>query len=258
MVAHDWGVLLRALGGKIEPDGTLSDEASPELRRIRRAMERQHRVIEEVLRKTLRSLSAEGAAQDELITVRNERFVIPVKTEFRRRVPGVVHGGSSSGQTVFVEPLEAMEQNNELIRLLDEEQGEIHRILRALTAAMGEEAEVLLAGAGVLAEVESHFARARFAEEFGCVRPVFADSTRSGEAAGNGVPGSVAGTSPPKRRLDGAPDLSVRPEIRVRRSEGTEAGTSVTDRSPGWSWWRLGIRCWSCGCGVAGRVGRCR
>ncbi|GAC1422333.1 MAG: endonuclease MutS2 [Acidobacteriaceae bacterium] len=173
VVEHDWRGLLRALEGKIEPDGTLSDDASPELRRIRRAMERQHRVIEEVLRKSLRTLSAEGSAQDELITVRNERFVIPVKTEYRRRVPGVVHGGSSSGQTVFVEPLEAMEQNNELIRLLDEEQGEIHRILRALTAAIGAEAGALLAGAEVLAEVESHFARGRFAEEFGCVRPVF-------------------------------------------------------------------------------------
>src|SRR5205807_1008950 len=135
--------------------------------------ERQHRQIEETLRKTLRSVSSEGAAQDEVITVRNERFVIPVKTEFRRRVPGVVHGGSSSGQTVFVEPLEVMEQNNELIRLLDEEQGEIHRILRMLTQAVGEWAAVLLEAAGVLAEVESHWARARFAEEMGCVRPVF-------------------------------------------------------------------------------------
>ena len=61
--------------------------------------------------------------QDELITIRGERFVIPIKIEQKRRVQGVVHGASSSGQTVFVEPLETIEQNNELVRLLDEEHG---------------------------------------------------------------------------------------------------------------------------------------
>ena len=162
------------LRGKIEPDGTLSDDASPELRRIRRAMERQHRAIEESLRKSLRALSAEGSTQEDLITVRGERFVIPVKSEFRRSVPGVIHGSSSSGQTVFVEPLETIEQNNELIRLLDEEQSEIHRILVALTRAIGQQADVILLGASILAEVESHFARARFANDLDCIRPTFA------------------------------------------------------------------------------------
>jgi DNA mismatch repair protein MutS2 len=171
----DAAELLQTLRGKIEPDGSLSDDASHELRRIRRAMERQHRAIEESLRKSLRALASEGSTQEELITVRGERFVIPVKAEFRRRVPGVIHGSSSSGQTVFVEPLETIEQNNELQRLLDEEQREIHRILVAMTRALGEEAEAILLGTTVLAEVESHFARARFANELGCVRPVFGD-----------------------------------------------------------------------------------
>ena len=87
--------------------------------------------------------------------MRGERFVIPVKAEFRRRVPGVIHGSSSSGQTVFVEPLETIEQNNELQRLLDEEQREVHRILVAMTRAIGAEADAILAGTAVLAEVES-------------------------------------------------------------------------------------------------------
>jgi DNA mismatch repair protein MutS2 len=173
LLDHDFAPLLRELRGKIEPDGSLADDASPELRRIRRAMERQHRAIEESLRKSLRALASEGSAQDELITVRGERFVIPVKAEFRRRVPGVVHGSSSSGQTVFVEPLETIEQNNELQRLLDEEQREVHRILVAMTRAIGEQAEAILLGTAVLAELESHFARAGFANELGCVRPVF-------------------------------------------------------------------------------------
>ena len=172
---HDFAQLLYALRGKIEPDGSLSDDASHELRRIRRAMERQHRAIEESLRKSLRALSSEGSTQEDLITVRGERFVIPVKTEFRRRVPGVIHGSSSSGQTVFIEPLETIEQNNELVRLLDEEQREIRRILVAMTGAIGAQADAILAGTSVLAEIESHFARARFANDLACVRPVFAD-----------------------------------------------------------------------------------
>jgi len=170
----DFAPLLHTLRGKIEPDGSLSDDASHELRRIRRAMERQHRAIEESLRKSLRALAAEGSTQEELITVRGERFVIPVKSEFRRKVPGVIHGSSSSGQTVFVEPLETIEQNNELQRLLDEEQREIHRLLVAFTRAIGEQADAILLGASILAEVESHFARARFANSLACVRPTFA------------------------------------------------------------------------------------
>ncbi len=173
LLEHDFAPLLRLLRGKIEPDGSLSDDASPELRRIRRAMERQHRAIEESLRRSLRALADGGSTQDELITVRGERFVIPVKAEFKRRVPGVIHGSSSSGQTVFVEPLETIEQNNELVRLLDEEQSEIHRILVAMTRALGENAVGIHTGACILAEVESHMARARFAESLNCVRPAF-------------------------------------------------------------------------------------
>jgi DNA mismatch repair protein MutS2 len=173
LLHHDLAPLLRLLRGKIEPDGSLNDDASPELRRIRRAMERQHRAIEESLRKSLRGLSEGGSTQEDLITIRGDRFVIPVKAEFKRKVPGVIHGSSSSGQTVFVEPLETIEQNNELVRLLDEEQSEIHRILVAMTRALGENAEAIHLGTCILAEVESHFGRARFAVALNCVRPSF-------------------------------------------------------------------------------------
>ncbi|HJX00308.1 MAG TPA: Smr/MutS family protein, partial [Terriglobales bacterium] len=88
------------------------------------------------------------------------------------RVNGVVHGASSSGQTVFVEPLETIEQNNELVRLLEEENAEIHRILLEMTIRIGEHAETLEQAAGILAEVELQFAKARFAQDYQCVRPV--------------------------------------------------------------------------------------
>ena len=85
------------------------------------------------MRGYLRRLAEGGAVQDELVTIRGERFVIPVKVEQRRRVQGVVHGSSSSGQTVYIEPLETIEQNNDLVRLLEEELAEIRRILQEMT-----------------------------------------------------------------------------------------------------------------------------
>ena len=173
LVRHDLGQLLSSLRGKIEPDGSLSDDASPELARIRRALAHQHRAIEASLRRALAKLSDDGSTQDALITVRGERFVIPVKAEFKRKIGGVIHGSSSSGQTVFVEPMETIEQNNELTRLLDEEQAEVHRILVAMTRAVAMQAPALLLGAAILAEADAHQGIARFAEELNCVRPAF-------------------------------------------------------------------------------------
>ncbi len=144
----DFTPLLRYFGNKILPDGTLDDRASPELARIRREIEKQKRTIQESLRSYLRRLSEGGAVQDELVTIRGDRFVIPVKVEQRRRVQGVAHGASSSGQTVFIEPLETIEQNNELVRLLEDEQAEIHRILLEMTARLGEHADALAACGG--------------------------------------------------------------------------------------------------------------
>src|SRR5215469_7879428 len=165
--------LAESIERKIQPDGSLSDDASPELRRIRREQERQQRVIEESLRAALRKLSGEGSTQEDLITIRGDRFVIPVRSELKRRVSGVVHGASSSGQTVYVEPLETIEQNNELVRLLEEEQAEIHRIFVALTRQVSGYAHALVEGARVLALVDTRLARSRFARDYHCVGPTF-------------------------------------------------------------------------------------
>ena len=163
--------LAESIERTIQPDGSLADSASPELHRIRREQERQQRQIEESLRAALRKLSSDGATQEDLITIRGDRFVIPVRAELKRRISGVVHGASSSGQTVYVEPLETIEQNNELVRLLEEEQAEIHRIFVALTRQVGTYAVSLVDGARVLALVDSLQARARFARDFECVAP---------------------------------------------------------------------------------------
>lgn len=163
--------LLQALEGKFEPDGSLADHASPELARIRRHMERQRRAIQDSLRGMLRRLSGEGGLQQDLITVRGERFVLPVKAEWKRRVPGVLHGASSTGQTFFIEPMETIEHNNELQRLLEEEQEEVQRVLAAMTRQVGAHAQAIALCAAVLTEIESLFARARFAQDYQCVPP---------------------------------------------------------------------------------------
>jgi DNA mismatch repair protein MutS2 len=163
--------LLKSIRNKILPDGTLDDRASPQLASIRREVEKQRRGIQDSLRGYLRRLSEGGSTQDDLVTVRGERFVIPVKIEQKRRVQGVVHGASSSGQTVFIEPLETIEQNNELVRLLEEEQAEIRRILLEMTQRIGEQSSDIYAAQQILAELELQFAKARFADDYNCVAP---------------------------------------------------------------------------------------
>jgi DNA mismatch repair protein MutS2 len=198
----DFTDLLRFFRNKIQPDGTLDDHASPELSRIRREIEKQRRTIQESLRGYLRRLAEGGTVQDELITIRGERFVIPVKTEQKRRVQGVVHGASSSGQTVYVEPLETIEQNNDLVRLLDEEQSEVHRILLEMTQHIGTQAAQILAAVEALSELELQFAKARFAEDYNCVAVQLSgdhkDScgdSRPRELALSNVEGSKAGNA---------------------------------------------------------------
>jgi len=184
----DFTLLLRYFRNKILPDGTLDDHASKELAHIRREIEKQRRSIQESLRSHLKRLSGEGAVQEELVTIRGERFVIPVKVEHRRHVQGVAHGTSSSGQTVFIEPLETIEQNNELVRLLDEEQAEIHRILLEMTGRLGEQADALESAKDVLSELELQFAKARFAEEYDCVEVKLLPESDPGSSQPNCTP----------------------------------------------------------------------
>ena len=175
----DFADFLRGFRNKILPDGTLDDRASPELANIRREIDKQRRTIQGSLRGYLRRLSEGGATQEELITIRGERFVIPLKSEQKRRVQGVVHGASSSGQTVFIEPLETIEQNNELVRLMEEEQAEVRRILLEMTRRIGERSAGIVHAQGVLAELELQFAKAGFAIDYECVAPTLTSEGRA-------------------------------------------------------------------------------
>lgn len=170
--------LAEALRSRFNPDGTLADSASPELRRIRGRITRQKKTISESLTASLRALTEGGEARDEIITIRGERFVIPVKAEFKRRIPGVLHGASSSGQTVYLEPLETIEQNNELVRLVEDEQRESARIFAMMTSELAAHADGIALGAAALAQLDTLAARARFSIAFNCTRPIFADPHR--------------------------------------------------------------------------------
>ena len=165
--------LLNELVGKIEPDGTIPDHASVALGRLRRDIEKQKKSIQDSLERFLRAHHEEGVLQEEFVAIRNERFVVPVIAGQRRKIDGVIHGASSSGHTLFVEPLETIDLNNELVRLTEEEMREVHRILRELTERLRGYADSILSTLHTMGELELVFAKARFATEFDCVRPRF-------------------------------------------------------------------------------------
>ena len=120
-----------AITKKILPNGELDDRASPELARIRHDIGRLRSSITRSLENLMRRSSE--AIQEELVTVRNDRFVIPVRADHRGRINGVAHGSSSSGQTIFIEPMQTIEANNELQTLREAEQREIAAILFRLS-----------------------------------------------------------------------------------------------------------------------------
>jgi DNA mismatch repair protein MutS2 len=169
----EFRALLNDLAGKIAPDGSVPDHASVALGRLRRDIERQKNSIQESLERFLRSHHEEGVLQEEFVTIRNERFVVPVIAGQRRKIDGVIHGASSSGHTLFVEPLETIDLNNELVRLTEEELREVHRILRELTERLRGYADSILSTLVTMGALEWIFAKARFAIEFDCVKPRF-------------------------------------------------------------------------------------
>ena len=167
----DFRHLSTAIRRAILPNGEISDDASPQLKRLRENMEDARGKIHKSLEKILHARGQ--STGEDYVTVRNDRFVIPVRAADRRTVPGVVHGASATGQTVFVEPLEAIDLNNRLVQLSEDELVEIARILEELTERVRLERGSLEAAAARVAHLDSIFARGRFAREFDCTMPKF-------------------------------------------------------------------------------------
>ncbi|HEX3879852.1 MAG TPA: endonuclease MutS2, partial [Bryobacteraceae bacterium] len=169
----DFRALLKELDGKILPDGSVADNASVALNRLRRDIERQKKAIQDSLERFLKAHRDEGILQEEFVTIRNERFVVPLIAGQRRKLDGVIHGASASGHTLFVEPLETIDLNNELVRLAEEEAREVHRILREMTDHLRGYSDSIRATLLTMAALEIIFAKARFAIDFDCVIPRF-------------------------------------------------------------------------------------
>lgn len=169
----EFRAILRDLAGKILPDGTVADHASVALARLRREIEKQKKAIHESLERFLRAHQEEGVLQEQIVTIRNERFVVPVISGQRKKIGGVIHGASSSGHTLFVEPLETIDLNNDLVRLTEEEMRESHRILREMTERLRGYAESIQSTLAAMAVLDLVFAKARFAVDFDCAIPKF-------------------------------------------------------------------------------------
>lgn len=167
--------LEREIEDAIDADGSVKDTASDRLRQIRRQKIRLSEKIRSVLEGIIASNTSRIYLQDEIITIRNGRYVIPVRSDSRGRIAGIVHDTSQTGATVFIEPLKTVELNNNLRNLDVEEKEEILRILRFLTSWISRVADDLREALDRISFVDAIFACARFAKDFGCSSPVVSD-----------------------------------------------------------------------------------
>jgi DNA mismatch repair protein MutS2 len=209
----DFRHISSAIRRAVMPSGEISDDASPQLKRIRGGMVEARNKVQRSLEGVLRARGE--TAGEGYVTLRNDRYVIPVRASDRRTVPGVVHGASATGQTIFLEPLESIELNNRLVQLREDETIEVARILDELTGRVRGELIPLRAAAENIAHLDSIFARARFARIFECTIPVFPqDSSLQLEQARNPV-------------LEATLRRQGRTAVPLRIALGTEAGGTV-------------------------------
>ncbi|MGD8967478.1 MAG: endonuclease MutS2 [Anaerolineae bacterium] len=164
----------------IDERGAVRDEASPELARIRRGVDIAHARIQQKLENIISSPRNAPYLQEPIITRREGRYVIPLKAQFKDRIPGIVHDRSASGVTLFIEPLSAVDLNNAWRELQLEEEQEVQRILAQLSHQIGERAEDIAETVEALADLDLVFAKARYAEVIDASQPelvAFSDRT---------------------------------------------------------------------------------
>jgi len=160
------------------PDGSLADEASVALGRIRRDIDKQQKSIQESLERFMRAHRSDGTLQEDFVTIREDRFVVPIVAGHKGRVDGVIHGSSGTGRTLFLEPLETIGLNNQLVRLREDELREIERILAEISNALRGHVEEISATAEALGEFDLIFAKAGFARDYDAVVPRFSVGER--------------------------------------------------------------------------------
>ena len=166
------GQLERRLENTLDEHGSLRDDASVELRRLRTEIQTTQNRIKERVGAALRAPENQKYFQEAIVTLRDERYVIPVKAEYRRFFPGIVHDQSATGATLFVEPMAIVELNNDVKQLVLSEQHEVERILRDLSQQIGGQQDILQENLSVLADFDFTFAKAKLAEDMDAQQPV--------------------------------------------------------------------------------------
>lgn len=163
------------ISNAILSEDEIADHASPELADIRRKIRVAHQRARDQLDKMIRSTTTQKYLQEQIVTIRNGRFVVPVRAEYRNEIKGLVHDTSSSGATLFVEPMAVVEQNNAIRELESKERHEIDRILRELSAHVGESADLLLDNYDMILLLDLYFAKSRLADQMRASVPILTD-----------------------------------------------------------------------------------
>ena len=161
-----------AIEEAIGEDGEVLDSASSELADIRRKIRRTNDRIREKLDNLLKNSNQNQYLQENIITIRNDRYVVPVKQEYRNQVPGLVHDQSASGATLFIEPMSVLDLNNDLRKLRSEEETEVHRILTRLSGLVGTYAAEIKANLEIMAELDFIFAKGKLSLKMNGFEPI--------------------------------------------------------------------------------------
>lgn len=167
--------LEKSLQSAILNEEELSDDASPELNRIRKKINQSSIKIRENLEKMIRSKTTQKYLQEAIITVRDGRFVVPVKTENKSDVPGLIHATSGSGSTIFVEPMSVVEANNDIQMLIGEEKDEINRIISELSSLCADFKEQFYSNLNAIMLLDLYFSKANLAAKMYATAPAITD-----------------------------------------------------------------------------------
>lgn len=170
---NDW--LLEKLERSIISENEIADAASPELAAIRRKINRAGMQLRETLDKMVKSKTTQQYLQESSVTIRDGRFVLPVKSEHRGQISGLIHDTSATGQTIFIEPMAIVEANNDIRILQGKEQEEIERIICELCRDCGDYADILAENYKVCTELNLYFAKSNLAAKLNCSLPEITD-----------------------------------------------------------------------------------
>ena len=170
-VLADLSPLVQLIVSSVGASGEVLDSASPKLAAVRRSLSEEQNRLRDLLEKIARDPNIQPYLQEPIVTIRHDRYVLPVRQEMRDQIPGVVHDQSASGATVFVEPLRVIERQNNIRQLQREQEEEERRILAQLSARLADHAEALVQMAQILGRLDFQFAKARLARAIQANRP---------------------------------------------------------------------------------------